>query len=152
MVQLKVSIRITVYLFIYISIPHGTIKSGWNARPVVAIDKFQYLMVQLKVQISKCINMIGWFQYLMVQLKDGIQLGEDGIRVFQYLMVQLKERESGSCQKRSVFQYLMVQLKDCLTSRLYSERQISIPHGTIKSLHGLHHRRHVLHFNTSWYN
>ena len=74
MVQLKESpAPVSGGLYI-ISIPHGTIKSGYEGRWRVTYREFQYLMVQLK-DTGDCVAK-RWptFQYLMVQLKEMAKL------------------------------------------------------------------------------
>ena len=78
----------------YISIPYGAIKSRDRYGVESMFNKFQFLMVRLKVYsylFSFCIYIL--FQFLMVRLKEG-KMTDIAIKdkLFQFLMVRLKAK------------------------------------------------------------
>ncbi len=71
MVRLKVkTFKTGIIIKNCISIPYGAIKSPEFNHLLIALPKFQFLMVRLKGQIEKYLyQIIKLFQFLMVRLK-----------------------------------------------------------------------------------
>ena len=75
------------------------------------------------------------------------------LATFQFLMVQLKVAQGHPMLRSSQgFQFLMVQLKASALLTSICRILISIPYGSIKSLHRLSLALCVMHFNSLWFN
>ena len=73
------------------------------------------------------------FQFLMVRLKVTGQVNATEFKLFQFLMVRLKESTTTFQEGLHIFQFLMVRLKGPLPTRHKWLCRISIPYGSIKS-------------------
>ena len=75
MVRLKEPTIIISPVYLFVSIPYGTIKSQTALNRAAAITQFQFLMVRLKACLSlRLIQSSIWFQFLMVRLKGRVEL------------------------------------------------------------------------------